>query len=127
VRLKSHPSRFIYFLTRSDLGGRIQKRPKRFARDDIAFFVRGVREIRGKEFPAKKSNAVGASHPDRIVRGFLLCLVTAGRWNDPLQPDSARALAGDECRICQSRLPIRDLTFDLQSLIFQSATVDLRS
>jgi hypothetical protein len=40
-----------------------------------------IREIRvqsGQRISRKKSNAVGASHPDRIVRGFLLALCHRG-------------------------------------------------
>jgi hypothetical protein len=56
----------------------------------------------------------GPATQTAFVRGFLLAFVTAWRKplveaplakERPLQPDSARALSNDECRICQSQLP----------------------
>ncbi len=48
-----------------------------------------------------KTNAARASHPSRIVRGFLLCLITAERRNDRFSPTaierSAAAFAKASC------------------------------
>jgi hypothetical protein len=55
--------------------------------------------------PHQNTNAVGASHPDRIARGFLSCPCHRQWRNDRFSPTALRK----ECRVCRSRLPIRDL------------------
>ena len=63
----------------------------------------------------RKKMRSGPATQTAFVRGFLLAFVTAWRRplveaslakERPLQPDSARVLSNDECRFCQSRLPL---------------------
>jgi hypothetical protein len=63
----------------------------------------------GRKYVSQKLNAVEASHLDRIVRGFLLCFVTAWRRNDCLSPTALALSTEHECRICQSLLQVSDL------------------
>jgi hypothetical protein len=77
-------------------------------------YPRRSAKIRGENLPSKKQMRPGPATQTAFVRGFLLAFVTAWRKplveaplakERPLQPDSARALSNDECRICQSQLP----------------------
>jgi len=58
---------------------------------------------------AAKTNAAGASHPSRIVRGFLCCLCHRMAADDRFSPTAASLFRARHAAFCRSKLPIRNL------------------